>query len=106
MSTDAERQLIQRIHTNPKYQALLGKRSRFSWTLSIMMFFIYYAFILIVAFAPKFLGTKIMAGSVISIGIPIGVGVIVSAFVLTGIYVVRANSEFDELNRQIKEDTK
>lgn len=106
MSTDAERQLIQRIHTNPKYQELRAKRSKFSWTLSLMMFFIYYAFIMIVAFTPKFLGTKIMAGSVISIGIPIGVGVIVSAFVLTGIYVARANTEFDELNRQIKEETK
>ncbi|NGZ04755.1 MAG: DUF485 domain-containing protein [Magnetococcales bacterium] len=107
MSNDAaERQLIERIHNNPKYQDLVAKRSKFSWSLSITMFLIYYAFILIVAFVPKFLGIKIAAGSVISIGIPIGVGVIVSAFILTGIYVRRANSEFDEMNRQIKEETK
>ncbi|PTT88398.1 DUF485 domain-containing protein, partial [Pseudomonas sp. HMWF031] len=34
-------------------------------------------------------------------GIPIGVGLIVSAFVLTGIYVRRANGEFDDLNNAI-----
>ena len=30
-----------------------------------------------------------------------GVGLIVSAFVLTGIYVRRANGEFDRLNQEI-----
>jgi uncharacterized membrane protein (DUF485 family) len=34
-------------------------------------------------------------------GIPIGLFVIVSAFVLTGIYVRKANTTFDELNGQI-----
>lgn len=98
--------LIERIRKNPKYEELIGKRSRFAWTLSIIMLLIYYAFILIVAFVPKFLGTKIASGSVISVGIPIGVLIIVSAFILTGIYVFRANGEFDALTHQIKEETK
>ncbi|MBF0341963.1 MAG: DUF485 domain-containing protein [Magnetococcales bacterium] len=99
-------QLIDRIRKNPKYQELSKNRSKFAWKLSITMLVLYYSFIMIVAFAPKFLGTKIAAGSVISIGIPIGVTIIVSAFILTGIYVRRANGEFDELTRQIKEETK
>ena len=53
---------------------------------------------------PKLLGTPI--SGVITLGIPVGVFIIVAAFVLTGIYVRRANSEFDELNRQIIEETK
>jgi uncharacterized membrane protein (DUF485 family) len=57
-----------------------------------------------VAFAPKLLGTPVLG--VITLGIPVGVFIIVVAFVLTGIYVRRANSEFDELNRQIIEETK
>ena len=40
-----------------------------------------------------------------TVGIPIGVAVIVAAFVLTGIYVRRANAEFDTLTRQIVERT-
>jgi uncharacterized membrane protein (DUF485 family) len=68
------------------------------------MLVIYYGFILVIAFAPKVLGTPLSAGSVITVGIPVGLGVIVSAFVLTGIYVFRANSQFDRLTREIKEE--
>ncbi len=98
--------LIKRIKDNPKYQELVAKRSRFAWFLSIVMLVVYYAFILVVAFEPKMLGTKISPDSVISIGIPIGVLIILFAFILTGIYVFRANGTFDELTRQVKEETK
>ena len=47
------------------------------------------------------LGAKISPGSSITWGIPLGVGLIVSAFILTGIYVRRANGEFDDLNNAI-----
>jgi hypothetical protein len=59
------------------------------------------AFILLIAFAPGWLGTPLSEGSSITRGIPVGIGLIVSAFVLTGIYVFRANGEFDELNQKI-----
>ncbi|MBF0610335.1 MAG: DUF485 domain-containing protein [Magnetococcales bacterium] len=98
--------LNKRISDHPKYKELLVKRSSFAWLLSIVVLVIYYSFILVVAFAPKFLGTKIAEGSIISVGVPIGISVIVSAFALTGVYVRRANSEFDDLVNQIKEDVK
>ena len=41
-----------------------------------------------------------------TVGIPVGVIVIIIAFVLTGIYVKRANTEFDDLTRKIKENAK
>lgn len=94
-----------RIIENPKFQELVAKRNAFAVTLSILMLGIYFGFILLVAFAKPFLGTPIGAG-VTTWGLPIGVGVIVSAFILTGIYVQRANGEFDEMNRQILEETK
>ena len=37
---------------------------------------------------------------------PVGVLIILSAFVLTGIYVRRANTEFDQLNQEIVEESK
>ncbi|MCO9667058.1 DUF485 domain-containing protein, partial [Salmonella enterica subsp. enterica serovar Montevideo] len=40
------------------------------------------------------LGTPLHAGTSVTRGIPIGVGVIVISFVLTGIYIWRANGEF------------
>ncbi|MEZ5581480.1 MAG: DUF485 domain-containing protein [Candidatus Competibacteraceae bacterium] len=72
--------------------------------MAIIMLIIYYSFIMTIAFAPGFLGEPLEPGSVTTVGIPIGLGVIISAFILTGIYVFRANSEFDRLTREIKED--
>ncbi|WP_448190237.1 DUF485 domain-containing protein [Azospirillum sp. sgz301742] len=95
----------QRILDNPKFQELVAKRSAFAWTLSVIMLVIYFGFILLVAFGKQFLGTPIGSG-VTTWGLPIGVFTIVSAFILTGIYVNRANGEFDELNRQILEESK
>ena len=46
------------------------------------------------AFDKSFLARPIGDG-VMSLGIPIGFGVIVVSIILTGVYVVRANGEFD-----------
>jgi uncharacterized membrane protein (DUF485 family) len=82
---------------------LVRQRAKFAWTLSILMLVIYFGFILLVAFAKPLLATKI-GGGVTSLGIVIGLGVILSAFVLTGIYVQRANSRFDELTRNLNRE--
>jgi uncharacterized membrane protein (DUF485 family) len=101
-----QQEITNRIRNNPKFAELVRKRTRLGWQLSILMLIIYYAFIIVVAFAPSIFGTPIMEGSVISAGIPAGIIIIISAFALTGIYVRRANGEFDELNRQIIQETK
>jgi uncharacterized membrane protein (DUF485 family) len=64
----------------------------------------YYGFIAIIAFAPSIISTKI-AGS-ITIGIVLGVAIILASILLTGIYVLRANSEYDDLTNAIVSATK
>ena len=98
-----QQDLVHAIKSNPKYHELLSKRKSFAWILAAIMLIIYYGFILIVAFNKEFLGQS-LSGGVTTVGIPVGLGVIISAFVLTGIYVFRANSEFDRLTREIKEE--
>jgi uncharacterized membrane protein (DUF485 family) len=93
------------IERSPAFHELVSRRTSFGWTLSGLVFVLYFGFILLVAFAPKFLGTPIGSG-VMTIGIPIGLLVIVSAFVLTGLYVRRANSDYDALVRRIVEEAK
>ena len=90
----------ERFMRNPKFQELIRTRSGFAWSLSIAMLVIYFGFILLVAFGKGFLATKV-GGGVTSIGIVLGLAVIVSAFVLTGIYVQRANARFDELTNEV-----
>jgi uncharacterized membrane protein (DUF485 family) len=99
-------QRLSRVSNDPKFRQLVAARSRFAWTLTLVMLVIYYGFILIIAFAPSVLGIPLWPGAVTTVGIPIGILVILSAFVLTGIYVRRANSEFDALNQQITEASK
>lgn len=101
-----KQELVNRIKNDPDYLQLVSERSRFAWILTIVMLVIYFGFVLIIAFDPAFLGTPLFKGSVTTIGIPIGIGVILSAFILTGIYVQRANGKFDELTRRIKEKVK
>ncbi len=97
--------IVNKVKSNPKFQELVRKKTSFGWLLSALMICIYFGFILLVAFNKAFLAQS-LSGGVTTVGIPLGVGVIVSAFVLTGIYVAKANSEFDELNRQIVEESK
>ena len=100
--TEMDARSHETIQRDPDYQELVRRRSSFGWTLSLIMLVIYFGFILLVAYAPKFLGMRLGTG-VTTIGIPIGLFVIVSAFVLTGIYVSKANSKYDALIRRIVE---
>jgi len=95
-----------RIMADPDFHALTTRRSRFAWTLAGVMFVVFYGFILLVAFAPQVLAQKIGAGAALSIGWPIGAGIIILAWVLTAIYVRRANSEFEALTVKILEKAK
>lgn len=92
--------LVQRILKNPQYQELKAKRSRFGWWLTLAMMVVYYGFILLVAFNKSFLSQKLGDG-VLTVGIPLGFGVIVFTIIITAIYVKRANTEFDELSSAI-----
>jgi uncharacterized membrane protein (DUF485 family) len=91
-----------RIRQNPKFAELVQQRNALARTLTIAMLVIYFGFILLVAFAPGFLAIKI--GTVTTIGIPLGLLVIVSAFVLTGIYVIKTS--FDRLNDELLREVK
>lgn len=98
--------MVERIQSNPKYQQLKQTRSRYGWTLAILMLIVYYGYTALVAFDKSFLA-KPMGDGVTTIGIPIGMVVIVFSVIITGLYVRRANKEFDALTRDIlKEATK
>jgi uncharacterized membrane protein (DUF485 family) len=94
-----DEQLAARIRANPKFAELLRKRNSFAWTLTIVMLVVYLGFIGVVAYAPDVLGISVSGA--ITLGFPLGLGVIVVAVLLTGIYVARANGEFDRLTREI-----
>jgi uncharacterized membrane protein (DUF485 family) len=93
--------ILDRVTANPKFLEFVALRNRYSVIMTIISASAYYGFILLVAFQGPWLGTKLGAGMTTSIGVPLGVGVIVFTIILTWIYVRRANGEFDETNARL-----
>ena len=97
---------VERILANPRFQELVAKRSRFAWTLSAIILAVFYGYILVVAFNPQVLAVPLGEGWTLTVGVPVGAGIIVLSFLLTWAYVVRANGEFERLNREVLEELK
>ena len=95
-----EDSLVAKVTAHPKYQELKSKRTRLGVWLTVAMLVVYYGFIVLVAFDKPLLATRIGEG-VTTLGMPIGLGVIVFTIVITAIYVQRANGEFDRLSEEI-----
>ena len=92
-----------RVALDPRYRRLLRHRGRFELTLTAIILVAYFGYILLIAFDKTLLAAPI-AGGVTSLGIPLGVGIILLSILLTGIYVRRANREFDALLEEIRRD--
>ena len=82
-----------------KFKELVAKKRSISLILSMCMLSIYFGFILILAFRKDLLSAKI--GEHLTVGVPVGLLVILSACVLTGIYVSWANSTYDDSVKEI-----
>jgi uncharacterized membrane protein (DUF485 family) len=93
MQTETIRQL-------PEYAALTRARKKIMWPLSIAVIVAYFALILAIAFEPAMLGNPIGNG-VTSIGMVLGLGIILFCMVITGIYVYYANRVLEPLTQAI-----
>lgn len=93
-----------RIRASRAFRELERRRNSLSWTLTAVVLAIYFGFISLVAFGGSLVATPISGP--ITLAFLLGIGVILSAIALTGFYVLRANTEFDELTRRIVGDTR
>lgn len=84
----------QRIADDPRYRALLRRRGRFAAVLTAIILIVYFGFVGVVAFDKPLLAASLSGGAT-SVGIPVGLGIIVLSIALTGLYVRRANGAFD-----------
>ena len=87
---------------SPDFKRLVRGKWTIAIVLTILLFIVYYGYILLIAADKAFLAQKI--GEYTTLGIPIGVGVIVAAWVLTYVYVIWANRVHDvEVSRLVEE---
>jgi len=96
--------IYDKIKADPEFQTLIKQKRRFSLILTFITLTVYFSFILTLAYAPSVFAAPLFEGSVISIGIPVGIGIILIAFILTGIYVKKANTDFDAILNRLKDD--
>ncbi|QIL43221.1 DUF485 domain-containing protein [Acidovorax sp. HDW3] len=95
--------VVEKIQRHPKYQELRAKRTPLGTVLTILMLIVYFGYIGLIAFDKAFLAKPIGAG-VTSLGIPIGMGVILFTIAITVYYVRIANNKFDALTADIMKD--
>ena len=85
---------------DPRFQRLVRTRSTLGWSLAAVMLVVYFGLIGLVAFDKPLVAQPVGNGPT-TLGIVLGVGVIVTAVVLVGIYVAIANARFDAMSREL-----
>jgi uncharacterized membrane protein (DUF485 family) len=86
---------------SPEFRRMVSRRWQISIALTIALFVIYYGYIILVAVNKPFMARKI--GDVTTIGIPLGVAVIVLSWILTALYVIWANNVYDKEVKRLRE---
>jgi uncharacterized membrane protein (DUF485 family) len=92
--------LVKKIESNASYQKLVKTRSSFGWWLTALMMIVYYGYTLLNSFDKPLMFQKLGSG-VTTLGMPIGFGVILFTILITGLYVRRANTEYDDLTEKV-----
>jgi cation/acetate symporter len=89
------------MRANPKFDQLVAKRSSYAWTLAAIVLTLFYGFVLVVAFNPTVLGQPVSEGSRLTVGVAVELFMFILFWVLTALYVKRANTEFDALTQEV-----
>ncbi len=97
----SDKVLYDKIRKNPKFKQLCQERGRFSLILSLIVLVPYYIFMMTVAFNPMFFADKFGDSTIMTVGWPIGAVIIIGSWLLTGVYIRRANGAFEDLNEEI-----
>jgi len=84
-----------------EFRKLVKSKNATSFFLTVAELIVYFGFIFLIAYNKEFLSQKIYGP--VTIGIPIGISVIVISWIFTGIYVVWANKKYDQKVAEIKE---
>ncbi len=90
----------QDIFQSQEFQELFHKRKILSFILTFFIVGIYVVYILIDAFDRQALAIKISGG--ITLGIYLGIGVIIIGWITTGVYILWANNKYDASINQVR----
>ena len=103
-STSNQSAVYARIRKNPRFNELVSKRQGFATLLSVIVLTIFYGFFMVVAFQPQVIGKRLSEGSYLTVGIAFELFMFIFFWVLTAVYVKRANGEFDAITEEVVRD--
>jgi uncharacterized membrane protein (DUF485 family) len=103
MGLERQDAVIAAIAADPRYERLVRERGRLGWILSALIFFTFVAYLALIAFDKAALAAPIGNG-VTSVGIPVGLGLILLTILVTALYVRRANGSYDTRLTEILKD--
>ena len=94
------------IQSNPKYVELVKAKNGLSWTLAAITVLVFFGYLMVIAFDPVFIGSRIGPDTWLTWGIVLGIANVIAAIVLTGAYVAIANGRIDRLTRELKAEVR
>lgn len=100
MSTQ-EQELAKKVLSHPKFQQMEKQKAVLGWSFSAVMFFVYVAFIWTIGTSPQTLGARIHSDSIMTVGIYVGVAMIIFAFIITLFYVWLANGKYETMTQDV-----
>ena len=86
--------VLEKVVHDPEFLALIKKKNTISFSLTAIMLVAYFGFAITLAYFPGVLASRVGNAT---LGIPLGIGVIIFACILTGLYVRWANTKYDSL---------
>jgi uncharacterized membrane protein (DUF485 family) len=103
--------IYKKIKEDPRFKELENKRRGFTWVMVAVLLANDFWYIFATAFYPergfaRFWGTPIGEGYATTWGIVIGFAQTILFIALVGLYIFRANNEFDELKDAIVADAR
>ena len=81
------------------FKELARQKNAISLILTVLIVLVYFGYMFLIAFKKEALSGSIANGTM---GIPLGIGLIIFAWILTGIYVHWANTKYDALVEKVK----
>ena len=93
----------QQKNAKKRFDKFVSFRNKFSIILSLVIIVCYYVFVSSIGFFPDILGYRLGPSS-ITLGIMVGISIIVLSIVSTGIYTLFANKYFDKEQGEIIEE--
>jgi uncharacterized membrane protein (DUF485 family) len=93
---------------SPDFRALVKARWTVSSALLGLLFVGYYGYILLVATSPALMAQRLSdaPGAITNLGLVLGIGTLVFAWVLTAVYVLWANRSYDPEVERLKAQLK